>query len=134
MQSITANLCHHSLFPVAVTGFNHFIGLGSFWCVFLLLVHYQLAFIQSLFGIFSLHFCFLMVSAFSSIQLTHHKRFSMNLAGYHHSWLLQETEDGDSASAELRCEFYLFFNFYPFQRLYLPMSINTSFCHIFRIH
>ena len=37
-------------------------------------------------------------------------------------------------SAELKSEFYLFFNLYPFQRLYLPMSINTSFCHIFSIH
>lgn len=43
-----------SSFPsaLAVTGFNCFVGFAFLWCIFLLLVHYQLAFIRSLFDIF----------------------------------------------------------------------------------
>ena len=33
MKSITANLCGHSFFSLAVTSFNHLVALGFFWYI-----------------------------------------------------------------------------------------------------
>ena len=110
IQSITADLCNHSFFPLAATGFNHYVGLGFFWCFFLLLVHYQLAFIQSSSCIFlSLllfphGLCFFITSAHSP------KRIQI--------WILQVITPPDPykrlkmkilLSAELRSEFCCFY-------------------------